>query len=108
MFVEKLNYLKDLSLGFIINNILNIKKIHNIFLIFSIFLFTLNIFLKKFFYDFYKKIKFYRYIFINILFYIIIFYTVEIKENIFYFLKNIYIKIGNENLNLLSIFMSIF
>ncbi|QND78558.1 mechanosensitive ion channel [Candidatus Nasuia deltocephalinicola] len=108
MLVEKLNFLKDLSLGFFTNNILNIKKIHNIFLILTIFLFTLNIFLKKHFYDFYKKIKFYRYIFINILFYMVIFYTIEIKENIFYFLRNIYIKIGNDNLNLLSIFMSIF
>ncbi|BEH03884.1 hypothetical protein NDNC_0500 [Candidatus Nasuia deltocephalinicola] len=86
----------------------NIKSFCNLFLMVFLVIYFLNIIIKKTFYEFYKKTKIYRYAFLNTLFFLTIFYLLDLKNNLHFIMNNIYVKIGNENLNMLSILFSIF
>ncbi len=92
---------------YIFKTIFKIKKIHNLFFIFFTCFYLFNFFLRNKYYEIYKKIKIYRYYFFNTFFFLLIFVLLEIKENIFFLMKNIYFNIGNEKLNLLTFLLSI-
>ncbi|XXS36725.1 MAG: mechanosensitive ion channel family protein [Candidatus Nasuia deltocephalinicola] len=98
--------IKKFSLNFLENYIFK-KSLCNIFLFFNVIVFFFNLMIKNINYDFYKKTKIYRFFFLNSLFFIILFFMLNFKENMFFLMKNLYIKIGNEKLNMLSLFFSI-
>lgn len=85
--------------------ILNFNII-NLYLFFLIIFFIFNkIFLKKFFNSIYKDNKFNNFLILNISFFLLLFLALDLKNNIHFFLKKIYIKVGSEKLyaiNLLS------
>lgn len=99
-------YLKDFF--FVFRKIIfNFKSISNIFLFLSFFWFLYYFFLKIYSYDFYKKIKFYKKKPLNILFFILIVWLLDIENNLNLLLKNIYVKLGNDYQNILSIITTI-
>lgn len=87
--------------------IFNIKSFSNIFLILFFFIKIFFLFLKKKKNDIYKKYKLYKFLFLNIIFFIFLLYLLNIKDNFILLIKNIYINIGDNKKNIFSLIISI-
>ncbi|ASS47104.1 Mechanosensitive ion channel [Candidatus Nasuia deltocephalinicola] len=108
-FITNINYffyIKDLFIIFK-KIILDFKSICNIFLLISILSFLYFFFLRIKNYEKYKKLKIYKKNPLNVIFFLLIILSLNLKKNLFLLLKYIYIKVGNEYQNIFSISITV-